>query len=330
MLITIVVPIYNVEKYLEKCIKTLINQTYSNLEIILVNDGSPDNSLKICNQYLKEDNRIKIINKENGGLSDARNAGLKMARGEYICFIDSDDYIELDMIEKTKKKLLEEELDVVIFGLYNEVVDSNENIINQKKQSIDLVNFNSIISIIGYAWNKLYKTSFLKEKNITFTKGLSLIEDVVFNEKVFLKNIKIGYINEPLYHYVSRNRSTLVKQYYEDSYNLHKQGNLSRKNIIFKILGRNKKTEELLSESHINGIRYCCSNMFFYKNNLSIYEKYKNIKIIVEDNCTKEEIKNYKSKNTSDKLIEVCLKNNCPLVLTISYFFKSLIAKNKM
>ena len=98
--ISVIVPIYNVEDYLHRCVDSIINQTYTNLEIILVDDGSPDNCLKICDEYAKKDSRIKVVHKKNGGLSDARNAGLEIATGEYIGFVDSDDYISLYFYEK--------------------------------------------------------------------------------------------------------------------------------------------------------------------------------------------------------------------------------------
>ena len=98
-LITIVVPVYKVEQYLDKCVNSIINQTYKNLEIILVDDGSPDNCGKMCDEYAKNDNRIVVIHKENGGLSDARNAGIEIAKGKYISFIDSDDYVTEDYVE---------------------------------------------------------------------------------------------------------------------------------------------------------------------------------------------------------------------------------------
>ena len=98
-LITVVVPVYKVEKYIDRCVTSIINQSYKNLEIILVDDGSPDNCGKICDDYARKDERIKVIHKENGGLSDARNAGINIAKGKYITFIDSDDYIKYDYVE---------------------------------------------------------------------------------------------------------------------------------------------------------------------------------------------------------------------------------------
>ena len=111
--ISVIVPIYNVEQYLRKCIDSIINQTYKNLEIILVDDGSWDNSPRICDEYAKRDNRIKVIHKKNGGLADARNTGLKMITGNYISFIDSDDYIEKTMYEKMIKVILKYNADII-------------------------------------------------------------------------------------------------------------------------------------------------------------------------------------------------------------------------
>ena len=105
--VSIIVPVYNVEKYVERCIESIIKQSYKNLEIILIDDGSKDNSGKICDEYAEKDNRIKVIHKKNGGLSDARNTGLNIADGEYICFIDSDDYIHKDLVKDNLEKLIQ-------------------------------------------------------------------------------------------------------------------------------------------------------------------------------------------------------------------------------
>ena len=112
-LISVIVPIYNVEKYLERCVESIINQTYKNLEIILVDDGSPDNCPQMCDDYAKKDSRIKVVHKKNGGLSDARNAGMKVATGEYVSFIDSDDYISLDFYETLLETIVDNDSDIV-------------------------------------------------------------------------------------------------------------------------------------------------------------------------------------------------------------------------
>ena len=118
-LISVVVPIYNVEKYLKTCIETIIKQTYKNIEIILVNDGSTDNSLQICNEFKEKEKRIKVINKKNGGLSDARNIGLKKAKGKYICFIDSDDFINEKYIEELHSLIIKNNAQIAICSFEN-------------------------------------------------------------------------------------------------------------------------------------------------------------------------------------------------------------------
>lgn len=322
-LVSIVIPIYNVEKYIDKCICSVKNQTYKNLEIILVNDGSPDNCKEIIENYSKLDSRIKIINKNNGGLSDARNAGLNLATGDYICFIDGDDYVELDMVEQSINKLNKSNSDVLIFSFYNEDVDLYENIIERNIVELNQNDPNSMLAIVGYAWNKMYKTSYIKSNKFLFEKGLSLVEDVVFNENIIENTNKIDYINKPLYHYISRMRTTLAKQYYDDSYNLIKKGFNSRKNIMFKLFGINKKLKEIMAESYINGIRYCCSNMFFYKNSLSFKDKYTNLKNILNDNETIDQIKFYRDKTLFDKLIKISIKYRQVFLLYIMYYIRS-------
>lgn len=124
-MISIIVPIYNVEKYLPKCIESIINQTYTDLEILLIDDGSTDNSGLICDKYASIDNRIRVIHKKNGGLSDARNVGLDICKGKYISFIDSDDYIELTMYEKMIKIMINQKVDIVSCN-YNHIYNNNK------------------------------------------------------------------------------------------------------------------------------------------------------------------------------------------------------------
>ena len=135
-LISVILPIYNVEKYLEKCLKSVINQTYKNLEIILVDDGSKDNSPQICDEYAVKDKRIVVIHKSNGGLSDARNAGIEIAKGKYITLIDSDDYVELEMYEKLYNKAISDNLDIAICGNYNVSEDYKNKKVNLEDEDV--------------------------------------------------------------------------------------------------------------------------------------------------------------------------------------------------
>ena len=133
-LITVIVPVYKVEKYIRKCIESIINQTYKNIEIILVDDGSPDDCGKICDEYAKKDNRIKAIHKENGGLSDARNKALDLTNGKYVIFVDSDDYIEKNAIEYLYQLMQKYNTDIAI-GLVNPIYDGEKNNILKNKES---------------------------------------------------------------------------------------------------------------------------------------------------------------------------------------------------
>ena len=161
-LVSIIVPVYNVEKYLSKCIDSILAQTYKNLEIILVDDGSKDNSGTICDEYSKKDKRIKIIHKPNGGISDVRNHGLKIATGDYIGFVDSDDYIAEDMFETLVSLLEKNDADISIVSFYEYYngkligVRENENVeIMNKVEAIKELLIDRKIQ--SYTWNKLFK-----------------------------------------------------------------------------------------------------------------------------------------------------------------------------
>ncbi|HDT8036797.1 TPA: glycosyltransferase family 2 protein, partial [Enterococcus faecalis] len=163
-LVSVVIPVYNVEKYVEKCLDSVINQTYQNLEIIIVNDGSTDNSLSVCQKKKLSDSRIKLINKENGGLSSARNAGIECAQGEFICFIDSDDWIELDYIEVLLNGMENTNVDISVIQMikvkdFNKIAFQSESqtkwdIFERETAMRELFSSN----LIGYsANNKLYR-----------------------------------------------------------------------------------------------------------------------------------------------------------------------------
>ncbi len=204
-LISVVVPIYNVEKYLKKCINSIISQTYSNLEIILVNDGSTDNSKKICNEFAYEDDRILVINKENGGLSSARNSGIEIAKGEYIVFIDSDDYIEIDMIENLYKGCVDNGAQIACCGKIIEkdpnirIVNCKENFCVSKEEAIKKMLLLRDIDVS--AVDKMYKLELFKSIRYPINK---CYEDMGTTYKLFDKAQKIVHINKPEYHYVIR------------------------------------------------------------------------------------------------------------------------------
>ena len=150
-LISVVVPIYNVENYIKKCVDSILSQTYKNLEIILVDDGSPDNCPQICDEYAQKDNRIKVIHKENGGLSDARNAGIDISKGKFITFIDSDDYIEKDYVEVLYNSIKENASDMAI-GSHKAIYD-NGTILNKETGEKSVLDSKNVLERILYDEN---------------------------------------------------------------------------------------------------------------------------------------------------------------------------------
>ena len=205
-LISIIIPVYKVEKYLEKCIESVLKQTYTNLQVILVDDGSPDNCGKICDEYAKKDSRIEVIHKENGGLSDARNVGIAKAKGKYIGFVDSDDYIKEDMYEILINLIKEYDADVSICNLY-EVIEGKEYIRN-KENGIKEYNRIDILkevlldkNIQSYACNKLYKKELFNEIKYPIGKKY---EDIGTTFYIFEKCNKVVVTSEPEYYYLKR------------------------------------------------------------------------------------------------------------------------------
>ena len=215
--ITVIVPVYNVENYLRKCLDSIIAQTYKNIEIIVVNDGSTDASGQICQEYTQIDNRIVYIEKENGGLSEARNVGLDKMTGSYVTFIDSDDWAELDYVETLYKKIVEYQADISVGNYYSynedeetyyfhiygdsyyEKVYDNISIFENLYESQEMKSF-ALIS----AWGKLYKAKLFDY--LRFEKG-KLGEDGYFNQKMYLSVNKVVYLNKGLYAYRQRSGS---------------------------------------------------------------------------------------------------------------------------
>lgn len=214
-MISIIIPVYNVEAYLSKCIDSIINQTYKDLEIILVDDESPDNCPQICDQYAALDSRIKVIHKANGGLSCARNSGLEAATGEYIGFVDSDDYIHPTMYELLLKALEEQDADISICDFYWVYDNSDHYSTNGFMDEEIRVNSNieALQHLLGpkgfvtsITWNKIYKRELFGD--LRFPAG-KIHEDEYTTYKLLYKASKVVYINAALYYYYQRNNGIM-------------------------------------------------------------------------------------------------------------------------
>lgn len=211
--ISVIVPVYKVEKYIDACINSILNQTYTNLEIVLVNDGSPDNCPEIIEDYAKKDSRIKVLHKENGGLSSARNLGIKNATGKYLAFIDSDDTISLNMMEHLHKALVNNKADISVCQVLRVTENEKGEVILPKQENMETAEYTETIysnadmmkgmlldsNIGNFVCTKLFKKDLFD--GIEFPEG-RVYEDAATTYKVVHKAEKIVYINEPLYYYL--------------------------------------------------------------------------------------------------------------------------------
>ena len=198
MKVSVIVPVYNVYKYLEKCLESLVNQTLKDIEIIVVNDGSPDNSDEIAKKYAKKYKNVKYFEKENGGQGSARNLALKHAKGKYIGYIDSDDYVDLDMYEKMYQKAIENDSDIVVCDMMMHE--------GEETKYFDCTHFDSAFTSTPSACNKLFKKDVIK--GIEFLER-TWYEDFNYTTKILLKTNKIDVIHEPFYHYIVHESSTM-------------------------------------------------------------------------------------------------------------------------
>lgn len=250
-LISIIVPVYNVELFLDDCVKSIVNQTYKNIEILLIDDGSKDNSGKMCDEYAKTDNRIKVIHKQNGGLSDARNYGIKKATGYYIMFVDSDDIISENIVSSLIQAINKSNSDVSVCNLthfqdgdlplFSDVKNVED--LSGKEALEDLL-YQNFISTSSCA--KLYKKGSIS--GITFVKG-QRFEDNEFLFKVFSSVNKVTYVNANLYGYRHREKSITTDMFSEKDFDIIDIG----KKILNEIKDENLKKA---------AIAYQCTNAF--------------------------------------------------------------------
>lgn len=216
--ISIIIPVYNVEPYLDKCLESVVNQTLTNIEIILIDDGSTDKSRDIIKKFVHRDKRIKSIYQENRGVSEARNKGLKIACGEYIGFVDSDDYIELDMYENMYKEAKSNGADIVICNV-NDINNEEVNVslkIESELICIDEIGIDNFLKSkyfsFGHAvWHKIYKREIVEANNIRFIDYSKVSsEDTIFNIQCMLKSNRIYSIDKPLYNYYIRRNGSIT------------------------------------------------------------------------------------------------------------------------
>ncbi|VEF49057.1 glycosyl transferase family protein [Bacillus freudenreichii] len=301
--ISIVVPVYNVENYIRNCIESIMAQTYKEFELILVNDGSPDNSGKICEEYAKKDDRVKVIHKNNGGVSSARNCGIETAKGEYIAFVDPDDEVEPEMYELLLKRAEVCNADMVVCQIKTiNLVNNHTSISPVYKESTTLskkmIEKNIIPSILKNEFyslrsgsNKLYRKNIIDSIGLRFDEKMNYGEDMRFNF-LLLTNIDcLAFLERPLYTYYIRKRQSLTRVFREDFYQyIHE-------NMMFRIsLCQRYKLEYLMEVVIIDFISTTINYMekvINSENSLTL--KYRIIENIMVDKEFTKHIKDYKA-----------------------------------
>lgn len=232
---SIVMPIYNVEKHLHQAIDSLLQQTFRDYEIILVDDCSPDKCPEICNDYAEKYQNVCVIHhKENQGLSYTRNTGMNIATGKYIWFMDSDDYVDTNLLEKVHFSLQQNQAEIVVIGLVEEYYDNNDELHHKEIVCHEEKSFktkeevrNEIMALeketlYGYAWNKFYSLEYLKKIGIKFEK-ITLIEDILFNVQYCMDIQSMNILNLPAYHYNKRMDNSLTAKFVPNYYELHQK-----------------------------------------------------------------------------------------------------------
>lgn len=316
-LITVIIPVYNAEKYLGRGIDSVLNQTYENLELILVNDGSKDSSLEVCNKYVKKDSRVRVISQENSGVSVARNTGIKAASGKYVTFIDSDDYIELDFLENSIKYAEEVGAELYIGGYFEDIYTDDKLISTSKSmgpgdvETVDTLIHNVFngypVECIQTCWGKLYLKHIINENNIEFAQDISMGEDQIFNYQYLLNCSSIIFDDKCYYHYLRINEGSLTCRYHDNIYGMSIEIARALYNLKPLLSDENKVYMDLYAGRKVFT---CIQYMFSYNKDLDYNTTIKKIKEVREDFFVKNLMKYIDRFKRREKLTLIFLKYN--------------------
>lgn len=334
-LISVIVPVYNAEKYLDRCIQSIINQKYKKLEIILIDDGSKDNSLEICKSYANKDDRIQVIHKENAGVSAARNTGIEAASGDYIAFVDSDDYIDENMYFNMMQKASEYNCDLVMCDCYK-VRGNNKSIFTHDIRSgfydknqlykeyfdkllmLDSINYPATISNCVL----LIRRNIIKENNLRYPEGIKYSEDLLFGSEIMYYVNRFYYLKEECYYYYIDNPTSATNTYYEKKWDNFLE-------LYNKINSFFSNKEDF---DFTNQINYCL--LFFiynsigdiYGSNKSLFQKRDTILKILNNKQVREIFKNIDvnklNVSKKQKIITNCYKYKVFILALIVYMSK--------
>jgi len=330
-LVTIIIPVYNAAEYLSVSIGSILNQTYKNIEIILVNDGSDDNSDIICDKYAEVDSRIRVIHQANCGPSAARNRGINIAKGKYIQFVDSDDSIEPNMTHRLVESM-NNTTQLALCG-YKSIEEKNGNKTNIKNKIPSLhgnYKMNDFIkyfieffneNLINSPCNKLYVSKLLHNENIRFKENFHMGEDLLFNLIYFKHCKKISIISAPLYNYItSNNNDSLTGNFIQDFFETQQILFLNVRKFLMDHNSYKGNHKDFLEVSYTNSIIGCLSNLFHKNSYLTLKDRKEEIYKIIYDETVNNNIKYFSEGNIQKVLIGYLIKNKS--LLSIYFFLK--------
>lgn len=333
-LVSVIIPIYNVEKYLSECLDSIINQTYKNLEIILVDDGSPDGCGKICDEYAEKDSRIKVIHKENGGVSSARNVGIETSNGEWIYFCDPDDVIEKKLIELALGMALKESTDMCFFDYdtFNEkgskkyiALESNETIFKNTDNLKTLITY---FSAMGTVCNFIISVNIIKNK-IKFDESISFSEDELFKLQIYGQINSFSYLHKVLYHYrISENSacgSILKRKNYPNM-----MLNLYRRMIETVSTGNYPENAVIIANTRYLS-RLCNIMKIAFRDKVTLKCNYEMIKKYMSSDEYKQARLNYDKKTIQGRsnALGALLKKPNRFIITIIYLLSKIYSNIK-
>lgn len=314
--VSIIVPVYNAENYLHKCIDSLLNQNYTDFELILVNDGSKDNSGKICDEYAEKDNRIKVIHKENGGVSSARNRGLDEACGKYIMFCDSDDYVD-NQFCCALVNLANNDTDCLIMGGVT-LLDESENTVEllcneyHYEESVSLsnqefcelyvkLNTNGSFQLMHMPINKLYSRKIIEENALRFDTSITYNEDIIFNLYYLNKTKNVKIFNKSIYYYYTATPDSACKKYINNMIEIYRLKEDILKSAIIDKVSNQKDAKIVWSTFVFNDTNRAINNTLSPANSASKREKIHYCNKLIRDKRFQSSIK-HANKNGYNKI----------------------------
>lgn len=336
-LVSIIVPVYNAENHLEKCVDSILNQTYKNIEVILINDGSSDNSGVICQNLAKKDNRIKVVHQVNQGPSASRNTGIKYSNGKYIQFVDSDDCIDINMTYKLVSQMNENiHLTICGYKIIQKLKDEFK-AIERIPQNSKVFSKNDFLKSFGKFYferlinspcNKLYNANIIKDYNVYFPENINMGEDLLFNLEYIKYCENISVINESLYIYQKHENNSLTSSYKTEFFNTQRFLFNKVKKFLIKLKVYDEENKEFLGRLYTYRIIDAFQNLYHDNSNLTVKEIESKIETIVNDKTVRDCIVYFKKGNIQLKILGFLIDKRA--IALIYYFFKfKILLKSK-